>query len=49
VNIDVEFNNLKRSLKRKAKKFWDIGYQLIRSSIAFRIAVLQKVLGKKGK
>jgi hypothetical protein len=49
ININVEFNNLKRSLKRKARKYWAIGYLLIRNSISFRIAVLQKTLGKTGR
>jgi hypothetical protein len=49
IDLDLELNNLKRVLKRKAKLFWDIAYQLIRGSISFRIAVLQKILGKKGR
>jgi hypothetical protein len=49
INLDLELNNLRRNLKKKAKRYWDIAYQLLRCSISFRIAVLQKILGKAGK
>jgi hypothetical protein len=48
-NLDLEIKNLKRAIKRKARLYWSIAQQLIRCSIAFRIAVLQKILGKTGR
>jgi hypothetical protein len=49
VSLDVQIKSLNRDVKRKVKIFWDIAYQLIRNSLAFRVAVLQKVLGKSGR
>jgi hypothetical protein len=36
-------------LRRKARIFWGIANQLIRNSLAFRIAVIKKSLGKVGR
>jgi hypothetical protein len=44
---DNEMTSKERKiLKKKVRKYWGIGNQLIRNSIAFRTAVLKKTLGK---
>jgi hypothetical protein len=39
----------KTILRRKTRKFWIIANLLIRNSVAFRTAVMNKILGKAGR
>ncbi len=47
-NADLT-NSQKKILRKKARTYWGIANQLIRKSLAFRIAVLKKSLGKTGR
>jgi hypothetical protein len=46
---ETPINNayFRKIFKRKARVYWGIGMQLLRSSVAFRTALFKKTLGKK--
>jgi hypothetical protein len=48
-NHIINNTKYKKTLRKKSRKYWGIANQLLKSSLAFRMALIKKSLGRKGR